>query len=133
MPIHYCIFDMESPVKWWRSSAKAKQQTVHLASERRREPRIGATFKVRYSGSEGNNIIIGHGTIIDLSRYGFRIHGNQSVKVGMELGLFLELPDRDSPPCIPQATVSWVNGRRFGVELRADRKKEPEWLEYLLE
>ena len=69
MPIHYCIFDMESPVKWWRSSAKAKQQTVHLASERRREPRIGATFKVRYSGSEGNNIIIGHGTIIDL------IHG----------------------------------------------------------
>ena len=88
---------------------------------------------MRYSGSEGADIIIGHGTITDLSRYGFRIQGNQHVKVGMELGLFLELPDQESPLCIPQATVSWVNGRWFGVELRADRKKEPEWLEYLLE
>ncbi|WP_413935448.1 PilZ domain-containing protein [Nitrospira sp. BLG_1] len=120
-------------MKWWKSTAKAKQEAVHLDSDRRREPRIGGTFKVRYSGSEGNDIIIGHGTITDLSRYGFRIQGNQHVQVGMELGLFLELPDRDSPLCIPQATVSWVNGRWFGVELRADRKKEPEWLEYLLE
>ena len=120
-------------MKWWKSSAKAKQEAVRLDSDRRREPRIGGTFKVRYSGSEGADIIIGHGTITDLSRYGFRIQGNQHVKVGMELGLFLELPDQESPLCIPQATVSWVNGRWFGVELRADRKKEPKWLEYLLE
>ena len=120
-------------MKWWKSTAKAKQEAVRLDSDRRREPRIGGTFKVRYSGSDGNDIIIGHGTITDLSRYGFRIQGNQQVKVGLELGLFLELPGQDTPLCIPQATVSWVNGRWFGVELRADRKKEPEWLEYLLE
>ena len=56
---------------------------------------------------------------------------NQGVKPGMELALFLELPDSDSPLCIPQAIVSWVDGRRFGVELRDARGKDPEWLERL--
>lgn len=120
-------------MRWWKSSAKVKQEPAVRGSERRREPRIGGQFKVRYSGTDGDNIIIGNGTITDLSRYGFGIHGNRRVKEGMELGLFLELPDLDAPLCIPRAIVSWVNGRRFGVELRADREKEPEWLEYLSE
>ncbi|MGE0644582.1 MAG: PilZ domain-containing protein [Nitrospira sp.] len=120
-------------MRWWKSSAKVKQESAVPGSERRREPRIGAKFKVRYSGSDGDNIIIGHGTIVDLSRYGFRIEGNKRVREGMELGLFLELPDLESPLCIPQAVVSWVDGRRFGVELRADRNKNPEWLEHLSE
>ena len=120
-------------MRWWKSSAKVKQESAVPGSDRRRDPRIGGKFKVRYSGSDGSDIIIGHGTITDLSRYGFGIQGNKRVKRGMELGLFLELPDLDSPLCIPQATVSWVDGRRFGVELQADRNKEPEWLEYLSE
>lgn len=120
-------------MQWWKSSAKVKQESTASGSDRRREPRIGGNFKIRYSGSDGDNIIIGHGTITDLSRYGFGIQGNRRVTVGLELGLFLELPDLDSPLCIPQATVSWVDGRRFGVELRADRTKDPEWLEYLSE
>lgn len=118
---------------WWKSSAKIRSESTSPGSDRRREPRIGGKFKVRYSGSDGDTILIGNGTIVDLSRYGFGILGNKRVKEGMELGLFLELPDLDSPLCIPQATVSWVDGRRFGVELRADRNKEPEWLEYLSE
>lgn len=120
-------------MRWWKSSAKAKEESANPGSDRRREPRIGGKFKVRYSGSDGDNIVIGNGTIVDLSRYGFGIQGNKRVTVGMELGLFLELPDLESPLCIPQATVSWVDGRRFGVELRADRTKNPEWLEYLSE
>jgi len=120
-------------VRWWKSSAKAKQEAANPGADRRREPRIGGKFKVRYSGSDGDTIIIGNGTITDLSRYGFGIQGNKRVRQGMELGLFLELPDLESPLCIPQAIVSWVDGRRFGVELRADRKKDPEWLEYLSE
>ncbi len=120
-------------MRWWKSSAKVKQEPAARGSERRREPRIGGQFKVRYSGTDGDNIIIGNGMTLDLSRYGFGIQGNRRVKKGLELGLFIELPDLDSPLCIPQAVVSWVDGRRFGVELRADREKEPEWLEYLSE
>ena len=120
-------------MSWWRSSPKIRQESANPGSDRRREPRIGGQFKVRYSGSDGDNIIIGHGTIMDLSRYGFGIQGNKRVMEGMELGLFLELPDLDSPLCIPQATVSWVDGKRFGVELRADRHTDPEWRGYLSE
>jgi len=49
----------------------------------------------------------------------------------MELALFLELPDTSDTLCIPQAYVSWINGRRFGVELRAARDKDPIWLDAL--
>ena len=118
-------------MSWWKSRAKVEQEPACDGMERRQEPRLGGQFKVRYSGSEANNIVMGHGVITDLSRYGFGIQGNRGVKAGMELALFLELPDLDSPLCIPQAIVSWVNGQRFGVELRADRKKDPEWWEYL--
>jgi hypothetical protein len=74
---------------------------------------------------------MGHATIIDLSRYGFGLQGARGLKPGMELALFLELPDMDDTLCIPQAYVSWINGRRFGVELRAAREKVPAWLERL--
>jgi hypothetical protein len=116
-------------MNWWKSNAQ--QSTA--GTERRRDPRIGGHFKVRYSGSDGNKIVMGYGTITDLSRYGFGIAGGRGVKRGMELALFLNLPDGDGPMCIPQAIVSWINGGRFGVELRSARSKEIDWLERVSE
>ena len=49
----------------------------------------------------------------------------------MELALFLQHPDTNETICIPQTYVSWIDGRRFGVELRAARGKAPVWLESL--
>lgn len=76
---------------------------------------------------------MGHATIVDLSRYGFGLQGARGLKPGMELALFLELSDTNDTLCIPQAYVSWIDGRRFGVELRVarDRDKEPVWLDCL--
>lgn len=110
-------------MSWWRSEAKGKEVSPVSRAERRREPQIGAQLKIRYSGSEANHIVMGYGVSTDLSRYGFGIQGSRGLKPGTELVLFVELPDSDSPVCIPQAIVSWVEGRRFGVELRTARGK----------
>lgn len=118
-------------MSWWKSEPRAVDVKNQTGMERRKEPRIGGRFKVRYSGSDAEKIIMGHATIVDLSRYGFGLEGARGLKPGMELALFLELPDADDRLCIPQAYVSWISGRRFGVELRAARDREPVWLECL--
>ena len=118
-------------MSWWKSGPKSEDGKGKAGRERRKESRIGGQFKVRYSGSDDNKIVMGHATIVDLSRYGFGLQGARGLKLGMELALFLELPDTNDTLCIPQAYVSWIDGRRFGVELRAARDKEPIWLDCL--
>lgn len=120
-------------MNWWKSNTKPAQNPTTDGSERRRDPRIGGHFKVRYSGSDRNKIVMGQGTITDISRYGFGIEGGRGIKRGMELALFLEMSDGDGPLCIPQATVSWTSGGRFGVELRSARSKKVNWLDRLSE
>jgi hypothetical protein len=118
-------------MNWWKSEARSTEGKGKSGAERRKEPRINGRFKVRYSGSDASKIIMGHATIVDLSRHGFGIEGARGLKPGMELALFLELPDAEDKLCIPQAYVSWIDGRRFGVEVRGAKDKEPIWLECL--
>jgi hypothetical protein len=120
----------------WKSAASTADESSDIAArERRKDPRIGGQFKVRYSGMHEGELIMGNATIVDLSRYGFGLKGARGLKPGMELALFLEMPDEMSDMneslCIPQAYVTWIDGRRFGVELRAAREKDPVWLEFL--
>lgn len=118
-------------MSWWRAQPKDQQASAVSDVEQRLEPRIRGYFKVRYSGFEANTIVVGHGVVMDLSLHGFGIQGEGGLTPGMELALFLEMPDLASPMCIPQAIVTWVNGRRFGVNLIAARAKHPEWLDHL--
>jgi len=118
-------------MNWWKPEAQSTNGKGKPWDERRKEPRINGRFKVRYSGSHDSKIIMGHATIVDLSRHGFGIEGARGLKLGMELALFLELPDAEDKLCIPQAYVSWIDGRRFGVEVRGVKDKEPIWLECL--
>ena len=49
------------------------------------------------------------------------LNGNQVVKLGMDLSLFIDLPGVEEPVCIAESRVSWVSGRRFGVEMIAPK------------
>lgn len=50
----------------------------------------------------------------------------------MELALFIELPDAEDHLCIPEARVSWVSGRRFGVALRTVKLEDQNRLRFFL-
>ena len=118
-------------MSWWKLKSQVSKRDEKAGRERRKDPRIGGHFKVRFSGSHDGEIVMGHATVVNLSRYGFGLTGARGLQLGMELVLFLELSDMNESVCIPDAYVSWVNGRRFGVELRSARDKEPVWLERL--
>jgi PilZ domain len=91
--------------------------TPATSDDRRRIARTAAQFRLMYSGTESGQMLIGDGVVTNLSKNGIGILGNRLVKPGMELALFVDLPGSEDPVCISEGQVSWVAGRRFGVEL----------------
>lgn len=106
---------------------------AELASNRRRSPRLGGQFGLTFSGVDKGRMIMGDGRILNVSQKGIGVHGDRSLTSGMELALFIELPDSEDYLCIPEARVSWVKGRRFGVSLRTMKPDDHNRLRYFLQ
>ena len=67
----------------------------------------------------------------------FRIYGighsrQRPVTPGMELTIFLYLPDGQDPLFVMEAKVAWASGRRFGVEILKMNLRERNRLRYFL-
>lgn len=91
---------------------------THRSIERRTLGRTTVSFGLMYSGFNGEDVLIGDGSVVDLSEGGVGIRGNCAVQVGMDLTLFLYLPDEEDPLFILEATVAWTAGPLFGVALK---------------
>lgn len=120
-------------MSWWNRESKSSVQVLEPGTERRLNPRIGGQLKVRYSGTDNEKIVMGHATIVDISRHGFGLTGIRGLKQGMELALFLELPESDHPLCIPQVRVLWINGNRCGMQLPPQKIGTMDWMDALLD
>jgi hypothetical protein len=91
----------------------------HSAStERRGSSRLPVSFKLMYSGITRGGVLIGDGTVVDLSKDGLGIQGNYPVRTGMELTMFLYLPDGNDPLFVLEANVVRTSGNLFGVEFK---------------
>ena len=101
-------------------------------SDRRRSNRTPALFSLLYSGMNTGQMLIGDGIVTNLSPGGIGILGNRSVTPGMEMAFFVDIPGLDEPLCIAQSRVSWVAGRRFGVELGMLKLEEKKHLQIFL-
>ncbi|MBX3318515.1 MAG: PilZ domain-containing protein [Nitrospira sp.] len=93
-------------------------QNSHPSIERRTIHRTAVSFGLMYSGFNGEDVLIGDGSVVDLSAGGVGIRGNCPVQVGMDLTLFLYVPDEEDPLFILEATVAWTTGALFGVALK---------------
>jgi hypothetical protein len=85
-------------------------------TDRRHGNRTPAVFSLFYSGLDKGQLLIADGIATNLSLRGVSICGNRLVTPGMRIALFVNLPGMQEPLCIAQSRVSWVAGRRFGVE-----------------
>jgi hypothetical protein len=75
-------------MNWWEFGSNSTEENDQPEKERRKEPRIGAQFKVRYSGSDEGKIVMSHARIVDLSRHRFGLQRGPDLQLGMELALF---------------------------------------------
>ncbi len=75
--------------------------------------RIPVRCMLYYMGGE----FLGKGTVMNLSRNGFRVLGDHQVVPGMELVVRLSLPDKDDTVEIQRVVVRWVRGLLFGAKV----------------
>ncbi len=60
---------------------------------------------------------IGKGVVTNLSQLGMRIQGDDAVEPGLDLALRLTFADNGPTIEIERATVRWVDGHNFGLDL----------------
>ena len=101
-------------------------------SDRRHGSRTPTLLSLLYSGMDTGRMLVGDGVVTNLSPGGIGIRGNRSVTPGMEMALFVDLAGVEEPLCIAQSRVSWVAGRRFGVELGTLKLEEKNHLQFFL-
>lgn len=95
-------------------------QDANRRQAARRPKKLGLTF----SGVVGRQLLFGEGEVTDLSPGGAGIRGNREVQPGMDVALFIEIPGAEDHVCVPEARVSWVDGKRFGVALRTVARED---------
>ena len=99
----------------------------------RLESRLPADFGLMYSAQDQRGeLIMGDGTVINISNSGLGIRGNTAVKKGLEMTLFVYLPDGRDPLFVMEARVVWSAGHRFGVEILKMNLRERNRLRYFL-
>ena len=103
------------------SSGGDESGGVHEAARREKLRKIEALGVDPWGGRFDGRMLIGNGVVNNVSNSGIGILGNHPVKLGMDLSLFIDLPGVEEPVCIAETRVSWVAGRRFGVELIAPK------------
>ena len=108
-------------------------QSVAETLNRRLDHRTSVEFGLMYSAQDpSGEILMGDGMVTDLSSTGLRIRGNTPVSPGMELTMFLYLPDGKDPLFVMETRVAWTSGRRFGVEILKMNLRERNRLSYFL-
>lgn len=105
----------------------------HLMCDRRTERRLPIDFRLMYSAQdEGEELIMGDGSVVDLSNNGMRIRGDVAVKPGLDMTLFMYLPDGRDPLFVLSAKVAWSKGCEFGAEIVKMNLRERNRLRYFL-
>ena len=108
-------------------------QHVAKPVNRRQDFRTTVEFGLMYSAQDpSGEILMGDGMVTDLSHHGMSIRGNTQVAPGMELTIFLYLPDGQDPLFVMETKVAWASGRRFGVEILKMNLRERNRLRYFL-
>lgn len=83
--------------------------------ERRKQVRFPVRFKSSFSSA---NIIVGEGTLNDLSLIGCCIGSSAGINPGTVLQLQVHISDNEAPISIAQAVVRWHRGKDFGCEFK---------------
>jgi hypothetical protein len=106
---------------------------AHPVCDRRLDQRGPIDFRLMYSAQdEQGELIIGDGSVVDISKKGLRIRGDLAVTQGLEMTLFLYLPDGRDPLFVMNARVAWSAGHQFGVEILQMNLRERNRLQYFL-
>ncbi len=120
-------------MKHTRGRASKPLHRAHAVCDRRADQRVPIDVRLMYSAQdEHGELIIGDGSVMDISNLGLRIVGNSPVKRSLEITLFVYLPDGQDPLFVMNARVAWSMGHQFGVTFLEMNVRERNRLRYFL-
>jgi hypothetical protein len=90
-----------------------------LRADRRCHPRIPVQWPVVFYSSD----FFGHGMVIDVSAFAWRLRGGVTIPVGMHLGVRV-WPQRWTYLEIEEAIVIWTRSQDFAIELHSVRPED---------
>ena len=98
--------------------SERRLQSLGETVNSRERSRAPMECSLMYSSQHrSGEILMGDGSVTDLSYLGLGIRGNTVVMPGTELALFLYLPDGKDPLFVMETKVAWTSGHQFGVEI----------------
>lgn len=77
----------------------------------RKTRRVELRCILRFSSGE----IEGEGTITNISTSGCRAESDINMAEGLDVQVFIQLPNQSSPVKVERAAVRWVSGNAFGL------------------
>jgi hypothetical protein len=93
-----------------------------------RHGRYPVRWPILYRSAE----FLAEGTVVDLTRIGWRVAGSMPVRPGMHLELELVVPQRSEPVRVERATVLWVHGCEFAIEVDRMEAADDTWVQQFL-
>ena len=81
----------------------------------------------------GNEEFVAKGTVLDFRATGWRMEGPMPVHPGMRLSLWVWPPEKPEAFHIEAATVLWVKGFEFGLEVQNMDPIDHAWLTQFLD
>jgi hypothetical protein len=87
---------------------------------------VPVRWPVSYA-SLGSRHFLSKGTILDVTTSGLHVTGTVPVEVGMRLHLWGGPPAKPAPFDL-RATVVWVKGHEFGLDLHSLGVEDQQWL-----
>lgn len=85
-------------------------------------------FPVRWSALYGNDQFLAEGTVLDVTTLGWRVAGTMVVVPGMHLTLRAWVPEKATPLHVQRATVLWVNGSEFAIDVHEMAPRDQAWV-----
>ena len=94
----------------------------------RRHTRYPVRWPLLYSGDS----FIEQGTLLDITRIGWKLIGPMHVSPGMKLRIKVVGSEKPDGLWIEEATVLWTRGKVFGVEVNRTAAEDELWLHEFL-
>lgn len=90
--------------------------------------RCQSRFPVRWLVLYGNDQFLAEGTVLDVTALGWRVAGTMAVVPGLHITLQVWVPDKATPLSVQRATVLWVTGHEFAIEVHEMVPRDQAWL-----
>ncbi len=94
---------------------RAKQESLTIDTP---STMLAEGVAISYSGMDGNQCVLGGGTVTGLFTHSLSIQGDCHVKPGMVLALMIAIPDSDDHLCLVETQVASSTWDTFEIDLQ---------------